>query len=269
MGPSIYWYYSDGEGQVGPVDDAEFRRLLGKNVIRPETLIWREGMPKWQPRRVVISVTAPAGSILCAACGCLVPAADGFSLSGQTYCATCKPQILQRIQEGKGLPANNAEALRRAYIGREASVRSVGLLYYLGGASLGFVGIVLLMRYLGGNGREPISDMVTGVSFVILSVLQFVGGSALRHLRPWSRILVGIVSGFGALGFPIGTLINAYILYLVFSPKGAMLFTLEYQVAIAQTPHIRYRTSVGVWIALGIILLLIVAAVVAGNIWRS
>lgn len=260
----IYWYYSNGDERLGPVDDTEFRRLLGQNVIRPETLVWREGMRSWQPRRAVITVTAPAGSILCAACGCLVPNAESFSLSERTYCASCKPRVLQRIHEGKGLPPTHAEELRQAHISREASVKSIGLLYYLGGAALTFLGVVMLCFFLGG--KDQPGKLVEAVLFLSLAVLQFLGGTGIRRLRPWSRIPVGIVSGIGLLGFPIGTVINAYVLYLVFSPKGAMLFTPDYHAAIAQTPHIRYRTSIVARVLLVVILLVIIGAIIGTNV---
>jgi hypothetical protein len=254
------WYYSNGNERLGPVDDAEFQRLSKQNAIRPETLVWRDGMTGWQPRRN-ITVTAPPGSILCAACGGIVPEADSFTLSGLTYCATCKPQVMQRIHEGKGLPATNAEELRQAHIKHEASVKSIGLLYYLGGVALVCLGVSQLI--LGVSGRGQPMGLVLGAAFLVLSVLEFVGGWGVRQLRPWSRVIVGIVSGLGLFGFPIGTIINAYIFYLIFSKKGAMLFTPEYHAAIAQTPHIRYRTSIVVWILLGLVVLVILAVIVA------
>lgn len=260
---TIFWYYSNGSEQIGPVDDAEFRRLLGQNVIRPETLIWREGMKGWQQRQAVITVTAPAGSVLCEACGCVVPDGESFVLSGRPFCAACKPGIMQRIQEGKGLPATGAEELRQAHIKHEASVKSIGLLYFLGSVTLGFVGVLMFSDVLSGKSRP--GQEFWGVFFFALAVLQFVAAVGLRQLRPWSRVIAGIVSGIGLLGFPLGTVFNAYILYLLFSRKGAMLFTPEYRAAIAVTPHVRYRTSPWVWAFLVVLILVIFGIVVAAS----
>lgn len=168
---------------------------------------------------------------------------------------------MQRIQEGKGLPAGNAEELRKAHIKHEASVKSVGLLYYLGGVALFGLGVSELFLGLRGIGRP--TALLVGAAFLVLSVMEFVGGWGIRRLRPWARIFVGVVSGIGLFGFPVGTIISAYILHLVFSQKGAMLFTPEYHAAIAQTPHIRYRTSIVVWILLGLVVLVILAVIVA------
>ena len=72
------------------------------------------------------------------------------------------------------------------------------------------------------------------------------------------RVLIAIVlSAIGLLGFPIGTLISAYFLYLLVSEKGKVVFSDEYKEVIRKTPHIRYKTSIVVWIFLGLLLLLI------------
>jgi hypothetical protein len=83
-----------------------------------------------------------------------------------------------------------------------------------------------------------------------------------RRLKPWARIGSGILSGIGLLGFPIGTIINGYILYLLFSKKGSMVFSDEYKRVIQQTPHIKYRTSVIILVALGLLLFLMMLAMV-------
>lgn len=43
------WYYAQNNQQLGPVPEAEFNRLATTGVIRPETLVWRDGMSEWQP----------------------------------------------------------------------------------------------------------------------------------------------------------------------------------------------------------------------------
>jgi len=88
-------------------------------------------------------------------------------------------------------------------------------------------------------------------------------GTGLRRLRKWARIPTGILSGIGLLGFPLGTLINGYILYLIFSQKGKTVFSEDYRAVIEQTPHIKYRTSIVVWVLLGLVLLLIGVGIIA------
>src|ERR1700761_6110495 len=96
------WYYAIQGDQRGPVDDAALRQLVQQGVIKADTLIWRQGMAGWAPYGAsALPLEAPPGSVICAACGRPVPESDAFTLSGSRYCAVCKPQILQRIAEGK------------------------------------------------------------------------------------------------------------------------------------------------------------------------
>ena len=85
----------------------------------------------------------------------------------------------------------------------------------------------------------------------------------MRALKSWGRIVGCILSGLGLLNFPVGTLINAYILYLFLSKKGRMVFSAEYKDIIAATPDVKYRTSILVWIFLGILVALFAAALIA------
>lgn len=44
------WYYTDRERrQYGPVDAGEFVRLYRAGLLDGSTLVWREGLPQWQP----------------------------------------------------------------------------------------------------------------------------------------------------------------------------------------------------------------------------
>ncbi len=45
------WYYAEAGRQVGPIDDAAFRRLAAEGTIREETLVWQAGMSAWLPYR--------------------------------------------------------------------------------------------------------------------------------------------------------------------------------------------------------------------------
>ena len=47
-----------------------------------------------------------------------------------------------------------------------------------------------------------------------------------------------------------------------------MVFSDEYRAVIEQTPHIKYRTSIIVWIVLGLLLLLIVFGIIGAIVTR-
>jgi hypothetical protein len=143
------------------------------------------------------------------------------------------------------------EAIRREHINHEASIKAVGFLYYIGGVAVTVAGIANLA------GDAP----GVGVFLLVIGVGQLVAGWGVRALRQWGRVLGCILSGIGLFGFPIGTLINAYILYLFLAKKGRTVFTPEYQEVIEATPHVKYRTSIVVWICLALLVGLILLGV--------
>ena len=149
-----------------------------------------------------------------------------------------------------------AEAVRREHINHEASIKAVGFLYYLGGVGLTMAGIAQAMLVSSGA-VHPLMALL----LLALGVAQFFAGWGVRGLRRWGRIVGGVISGIGLLGFPIGTVVNGYILYLFLSRKGRTVFSPEYQDVIAATPHVKYRTSIVVWIFLALILALIVLGI--------
>jgi hypothetical protein len=54
--------------------------------------------------------------------------------------------------------------------------------------------------------------------------------------------------------------INVYILYLLLSAKGSRVFQSDYADIVAATPDVKYRMSIVTRIALGLLLLVLLAA---------
>jgi GYF domain 2 len=59
--PSRAWFYAEGGQQQGPFQDAQFRDLIGKGIVRPDTLIWTDGMAGWQRAGDIPGLFAAAG----------------------------------------------------------------------------------------------------------------------------------------------------------------------------------------------------------------
>jgi len=261
------WYYSVEGERKGPVSDEEFQRLAQQGVVTPQTLVWRAGMATWQPYApetpIQTSLPPAEGRVTCSGCGNSFAPGDVIPVANGLYCVACKPVALQRIREG--VPASAVDGIRNKHLKHEASVKSVGLLYLLGGTALFLIGIGTGVAYLA---RSELWAAIPGFLLVGMGVGQFWVGLGLRRLKPWTRIPTGILSGIGLIGFPIGTLINGYILYLIFCKKGKMVFSDEYRDVIEQTPHIKYRTSIIVWIFLGLLILLVAVGLIGVLVGR-
>jgi hypothetical protein len=181
---------------------------------------------------------------------------------------------------------SQAELIRKSHLSHEANIQSFGCLYTLGGilgilGGIAYIGIGIFVMAGGenpqGTAPGPRADpMVTGiittligVVFLAIAVAQLFAGRSMQTLNPSGKILAIIVSAIGLLGFPCGTLISGYLLYLLLSAKGEMVFSSAYKEVMQATPHIRYRTSIIVWIFLflliGVILLGIVGAIIGGR----
>jgi len=176
-----------------------------------------------------------------------------------------------------------AEAIRNQYLSHEASVKSIGLLYMLGGILGILVGALYLILGLAMmSGGMPLQKnmspseaqllcvvmLVFGALFLGMSILQLYAAISIRKLGGPGRIIVTVFSCIGLLGIPFGTLISAYFLYLLWSEKGKYVFTPNYKRVIEATPHIKYKTSIVVWILLGLVALIIlggIAAAIAGG----
>jgi hypothetical protein len=149
-----------------------------------------------------------------------------------------------------------AEQIRRELIKHETSIKSVGFLYLFGATFMVIFAISLIAISLLGTGEPSVGLGLGIVAFYgVLAALSIYLGIGLRKLSPKIRTGVTILSVIGLLGFPLGTLINAYILYLLHSDKGKRVMSAEYQGIIAQTPHIKYRTPV--WLIVLLVLIIV------------
>lgn len=147
-----------------------------------------------------------------------------------------------------------AADIRRLHLNHEASVRSVGSLYLLGAVLVCFWGAVLL------GATESKIQPSTPVGLLLLALGGFQGwiGLRLRKLDPKIRTSAAILAGLGLLAFPLGTLLNAYVLYLLLSAKGTRIFAADYRDIVAATPDLKYKTSLVVWIFLGLLVAVLV-----------
>ena len=127
------WFYAlaDGRQQAGPVEDPALADLVRAGRVGAGTLVWRRGMPAWQPYAEVwtalqAATVSPANGgngvvtttgtgetamatnwTRCVDCYGAFPAEDTVTLHEGPVCARCKPFSLQRLREG--VPARSSE----------------------------------------------------------------------------------------------------------------------------------------------------------------
>jgi len=259
------WYYVVNNERKGPVEQTEFDRLFREGTILGSTLVWREGMAEWRPYAEIASTSsnpetgAATGGVICSECGKTFASDQLIRLGNRHVCAACKPIATQKLLEGV-LDHGDPEQIRKQHIKHEASVRSIGILYYLGAACMLFAGLFGAVAADRDSARSGPWLIAVFFGFALVQIWLGIG---IRGLNSWARVPSGILSGLGLLAFPIGTLINAYILYLLFSKKGATVFSEEYKRVMQQTPHIKYRMSVVIWILL-VILIVVIGLLVVG-----
>jgi hypothetical protein len=162
--------------------------------------------------------------------------------------------------EGVG---SQAEAVREEHIEHEASVKSAGVLFILGGL-FSLVAASGMIVSSAAVAEDRPGFLVLSVMVALLAVTYIAMGWGLRMLRTWARRPAVGLAVIGLLGFPIGTLINAYILWLLLAAKGRRVLAADYAAIVKATPHVRYRAPLWIWIVLGAIVLAIVFVVVAG-----
>ena len=145
-----------------------------------------------------------------------------------------------------------AEATRRAHIAHERQLKSVGLLFYLSTAMLGVSALAPVI--VGGSRAEwPVVALLAALALAAAAT-----GYGFRALRPWVRYPGAAFAAIGLLAVPVGTLINGYILYLMFGARGRVVLAPEHAAIVAATPTVRYRRTIGDWIALGLLVALLV-----------
>ena len=43
------WYLVIDNAQAGPFNEEALKQIIKNNLIKPNTLVWKTGMPKWMP----------------------------------------------------------------------------------------------------------------------------------------------------------------------------------------------------------------------------
>lgn len=155
------------------------------------------------------------------------------------------------------------EIIRTEHINTEASLKSIGCLYYL---------IMVVLIAVGGSlfistTTEKAGGLLPGALLVLLGVGVGIVGFRLRDLQSWARIPTIIISSlaiiYGLINLSLGVIIHIYILAKVMGKQGRFVMTPEYHRIIAATPHVKRKTSIIMKIALALLFLILLGIIIS------
>jgi hypothetical protein len=170
---------------------------------------------------------------------------------------------MSAISDSVSVPEPSAVEIREEHIAYERSVRGIALLYFIAASGCGLMAIGLLLvslLHIGTTKLLPTSIFAIAIILALATFHCWVG-FGIRRLRPWARTTAIAVAFFQLFAVPIGTIIGLYIIYLLTNQKWKLVFSARYQEIIEQTPSVRYRTPVHLWIALGILLAVVLGLI--------
>lgn len=115
----------------------------------------------------------------------------------------------------------------------DTHVKILGVIYIVGGALMALLGL-MLFGILTGSGLisgDHTAMLTTGivgtalaVFFCLLALPSVIAGIGLLKFRNWARVLAIVLGVLHLFGFPIGTAIGVYTLYVLLNDKTAPLF---------------------------------------------
>jgi general secretion pathway protein G len=140
--------------------------------------------------------------------GVLCPGCGRASPTGSTFCASCGASFLPHL--------GDSDAMRRPGL-----ISLLAVLDVLGGGLGLLAGMALLLT---ARQDTSVAAGIGGV-YLVLAAAQIATGIGLWRLRPWARTAQIVFAVIGLLGFPVGTIISALILYYLFRPGIKVLFS--------------------------------------------
>jgi uncharacterized RDD family membrane protein YckC len=173
----MQWFYAVNNQRLGPVSPAEFEQLVATGVIKPDTLVWCEGMTGWQPYSAV-AVTAGSGAAddgteLCIVSGKRYPRREMIQYEGRWISAEHRDEFFQRVREGVTQPGLGTVPGPFGYGGfwRRFWAKFVdGLILKVVGVLLNMlVSLALFGTYNYFNGVDPYALANRGIVFTLIT----------------------------------------------------------------------------------------------------
>jgi hypothetical protein len=142
--------------------------------------------------------------------------------------------------------ASDVETKRSTLLHHETSILLIGILHYAAAGMLAAAAVALVVI----NGQP-------GMRFAALLGLLACGyalaGFMLRNLDARARYSATIMAALGMFAMPVGSVLSAYVLWLIHIKEGRAVLSPEYREVVAATPQIKCRVTHST-LAVGIVL---------------
>jgi len=138
--------------------------------------------------------------------------------AGANSCARCGT-----LARSVHAPVSAASVTRK----RPAAITILAVLNILGGVlSIIAAAAVFALSFAGEmKEMEPVVAALLAAFLAILGLIGVMTGAGLLRLRSWARSAQIVLSCIGLLGFPMGTIVHALILFYLFRPGMSALFS--------------------------------------------
>ncbi len=245
------WYYSVNTQTIGPLPDAEFRQFARVSGLRPETLVWKEGMSDWArlesvcpelfnsssagkgKKRVYKSdedspTPLPEGQHICAISGQAYPENEMIRFETLWVSQKHKNEYIHSITQGEDVPGTFKYA---GFLMRGLALSIDQLILMIGGVSIFFAlggwhdSLSLFQEAQAGQEIHP-QDIQT--QFAAYWILSIVGTSVYytfftgRYNATPGKMVCG-VKVVRANGNPIGYRLS-FFRYLASVMSGAVFY---------------------------------------------
>ncbi|MDG2123900.1 MAG: RDD family protein [Verrucomicrobiales bacterium] len=103
------WYYARGKEKKGPVDDDGLAGLVKTGEVKPDTLVWHEGMEAWKAFSEVEAERS--GMLRCAFSGEMREREGMLQYGDKWVAAEHKEAFVQALQEGRDVAGDEATSM--------------------------------------------------------------------------------------------------------------------------------------------------------------
>lgn len=246
------WYYAVDKERIGPLDENEFQALVDDGTIQPDTLVWTEGMGKWQEYASVAGgqeeSDVPPGSSRCSQCRNIFPDDDLIQYKDLLVCSGCKAVFFQKVREGVAVTSTIASekygSIEKGLAGdydfvvsdvlREAWELTKGAKRHILGATMIMYLILLMFNLVVAQMGTAVVEMGFGaiVAFQIFSQLGMIaimypmyGGITVIGIRRSVNLPVDVSMAFKYFN-KIVPLLIMYVVMMIFVMLGFLLLVI-------------------------------------------